>query len=114
MGSNYVDSNPSSRALCRLSSRISVVSINGATIQIDDASVTDTILSVKFRVFAANHNLLVGRQRLMYRPGPHGINALSNNETLGDAGVAQDGLAVLDVLLLTLKPVDTTKLAEKV
>jgi hypothetical protein len=41
----------------------------------------------------------VRRQRLMYRPGPHGMEPLADDDTLGGAGVAQDGTAELDVLL---------------
>ena len=73
--------------------------MTGAAIAINDASATDTILSVKQRVFAANPEFSVRRQRLMYRPGPHGIAPLADFETLGGAGVAQDGTAELDVLI---------------
>ncbi len=78
---------------------ISVVAMTGAAILIDDASAADTILSVKERVFAANRELPVRRQRLVYRPGPRGMEALADDETLGGAGVAQDGSAELDVLM---------------
>ena len=81
-------------------SRIHVVAMTGEATTIDDASVADTILSVKQRVFASNPNMSVRRQRLMYRPGPHGINPLADDETLGGAGVARDGTAELDVLLV--------------
>jgi hypothetical protein len=73
--------------------------MTGAVIEIQGASTDDTIRSVKRRVFALNRQLFVHRQRLMYRPGPHGIEPLPDNETLGGAGVAQDGSAELDVLL---------------
>ena len=73
--------------------------MTGAAIAINDASAADTVLSVKKRVFVANRKLYVRRQRLMYRPGPYGINPLADNETLAGAGVAQDGTAELDVLL---------------
>ncbi len=76
--------------------------MNGAVIVIENASAADTILSVKRRVFATNRELPVRRQRLVYRPGPHGMNSLANDETLGGAGVAQDGSAELDVLLVDL------------
>ena len=76
--------------------------MNGAAIVIDDASAVDTILSVKERVFAVNRELPVRRQQLMYRPGPRGIEPLADDETLGGAGVAQDGTAELDVLLSVL------------
>jgi hypothetical protein len=91
-----------SSAVCKqpnLCSSISVVSMTGVTIAIDDASASDTILSVKERVHAANRKLPVYRQKLVYRPGPRGMKALANDETLGGAGVAQDGSAELDVLL---------------
>ena len=74
----------------------------GAAIAIDDASAADTILSTKERVFACNRKLCVHRQRLMYRPGPRGIEPLADDDTLGGAGVAQDGSAELDVLLADL------------
>ncbi len=95
-------------------SRIAVVAMTGAAIVIDDASTTDTILSVKERVFAANPKLPVHRQRLMYRPGPHGIEPLPDFVTLGGAGVAQDGSAELDILLLHLTEEEATELGEKV
>ncbi len=81
------------------SSAISVVAMTGAAIAIDDAAATDTIRSVKQRVYAANRELPVRRQRLVYRPGPRGLEALADDETLGGAGVARDGTAELDVLL---------------
>jgi hypothetical protein len=74
----------------------------GAAIAIVDASAADTILSTKERVFAVNRKLCVHRQRLMYRPGPRGIEPLADDDTLGGAGVAQDGSAELDVLLADL------------
>jgi hypothetical protein len=82
--------------------RITVVTMSGAAIAIDDASATDTIRSVKERVFAVNRTLPVRRQRLMYRAGSRGIDPLADDETLGGAGVAQDGTAELDVLLADL------------
>ena len=88
--------------------------MTGATIAIDDAAVADTILSVKRRVFAANRELPVRRQRLVYRPGPHGMEALADDETLGGAGVARDGSAELDVLLAELTEEEMAALGEKV
>ena len=85
--------------LCKSFSRISVVAMNGATISIDDASATDTIRSVKQRVFNKDSSLQVFRQLLVYQPGPHGIDALPDDETLCGAGVAQDGTAKLDMML---------------
>ena len=95
-------------------SSISVVAMNGAAISIDNAFVTDTILSVKQRVCAVNNELPVRRQRLVYRPGPRGIEPLADNETLGGAGVAQDGTAELDVLLAELTEVEEMGLGFKV
>jgi hypothetical protein len=80
-------------------SRILVIAMTGAAISIDDATAIDTVLSVKERLFSANYQLHVHRQRLMYRPGPHGMEPLADDETLGGAGVVQDGSAELDVLL---------------
>ena len=90
--------------------RITVVAMTGAAITVDDASAADTILSVKRRVFAANRKLFVRRQRLVYRPGPHGMEPLADDETLGGAGVAQDGSAELDVLLAELTEADAVEL----
>ncbi len=88
--------------------------MTGATIAIDDASAADSILSVKQRVFAANRKLSVRRQRLVYEPGPFGMDPLANDETLGRAGVTQDGTAKLDVLLADLSASDASELGEKV
>ena len=76
--------------------------MTGATIAIDDATANDTILSVKRRVFARNNQMFVRRQRLVYQPGPYGMDPLADDETLGGAGVTQDGSAKLDVLLENL------------
>ena len=95
-------------------SRIRVVTMAGAAIAIDDAAAADTILSVKQRVFAANRNLFVRRQRLMYRPGPVGLSPLADDETLGGAGVARDGSAELDVLVADLTAAEAAKLGEMV
>ena len=88
--------------------------MTGAAIEINDASAADTIVSVKERVFAINPKLPVRRQRLVYRPGPRGMEALADDETLGGAGVAQDGSAELDVLLAELTAVQTLTLGHKV
>jgi hypothetical protein len=88
--------------------------MTGAAIVIGDASAADTIISVKERVFAANSKMPVRRQRLVYRPGPRGMEPLADDETLGSAGVTQDGSAELDVLLADLMPDEVTVLCEKV
>ncbi len=95
-------------------SRISVIAMTGAAIAIDDASPTDTILTVKERVFAVNRQFHVRRQRLMYRPGPRGMDALADDETLGGAGVARDGTAELDVLVADLTDAEVAELGGKV
>ena len=100
--------------LSALLSRISVVTMRGDVIAIDDASGIDTILSVKQRVFAADRELRVRQQRLMYRSGPRGIEPLANHETLGGAGVARDGSAELDVLIVDLTAVDVEQLGQHV
>ncbi len=87
--------------------------MTGSAIVIDDASASDTILSVKRRVFAANRELPVRRQRLVYRPGPRGIKPMADDETLGGAGVAQDGSAELDVLLAPLTEEELAALGKK-
>jgi hypothetical protein len=88
--------------------------MTGATITIDDASAADTILSVKQRAFAANRKLYVRRQQLMYRSGLRGIEPLADGETLGGAGVAQDGTAELDVLLTDLTPAQVMEVGPEV
>ncbi len=96
------------------SSRITVVTMAGAVIAIDDAAAVDTILSVKRRVFAANDKLFVRRQRIVYMPGPHGMDALADDETLGGAGVARDGTAKLDVLVVDLSAAQAAELGQQV
>ena len=71
-------------------------------------------MSVKQRVFAANRTLFVRRQRLVYQNGPRGMDALADDETLGGAGVAQDGSAELDVLLADLTAAEAAELGSKV
>ena len=88
--------------------------MTGAAIAIDDASSTDTILSVKQRVFAANRKMSVRRQRLVYRPGPRGMDPLADDETLDGAGVARDGSAELDVLLADLTAEELIEIGESV
>ncbi len=88
--------------------------MTGAAIAIDNASAADSILSVKQRVFEANRDLFVRRQQLMYRPGPCGIKPLADDDTLGGAGVAQDGSAELDVLLAELTDADMAALGTMV
>ena len=95
-------------------SRIYVIPMTGAAIAIDDASPADTVLSVKERVFAANRKLPVRRQRLVYRPGPRGMEPLADDETLGGAGVAQNGSAELDVLLADLTTEEVEELGPQV
>jgi hypothetical protein len=89
---------------------ISVITMTDATIEIDEAAATDTIISVKERLFALNHKLFVRRQRLVHSAGPHGIDPLADDETLGGAGVAQDGSAKLDVLIADLTEADAAEL----
>jgi hypothetical protein len=69
------------------------------------AAAADSIMSVKQRVFAINREMPVHGQRLMYRPGPPGIEPLADDQTLGGACVAQDGIAVIGVLLTEEIPV---------
>jgi hypothetical protein len=88
--------------------------MTGASIAIDDASTTDTILSVKEHVFAVNRQFHVRRQRLVYRPGVHGMDALADDETLGGAGVARDGTAELDVLVADLTAAEAEELDKQV
>jgi hypothetical protein len=88
--------------------------MTGAAIAIDDASAADTVLSVKQRVFAANSKMPVRRQRLVYQPGPFGMDPLADDETLGGAGVARDGTAELDVLVVDLTPDEVATLGKEV
>jgi hypothetical protein len=80
----------------------------GAAIVIDNVSAADTVLSVKQRLFAANRKMPV------HQPGPRGMDALADDETLGGAGVARDGSAVIDVLLADLTKTEARKLGPKV
>ena len=107
-------SNPNTFVRQNHHSRITVVTMAGAAIAIHDAAATDTILSVKQRVFAANRTLFVRRQRLVYSAGPRGMDALADDETLGGAGVAEDGSAELDVLVADLTAVEAAELGQKV
>ena len=86
----------------------------GGIITIPDATAPDTILSIKERVFALNRTLFVRRQRLVYTAGPRGMDPLANDETLGGAGVAQDGSAKLDVLVADLSAAELKKLGKQV
>ena len=95
-------------------SRISVITMAGVAIVIDDVSVTDTILDVKERVFELNPKLYVRRQRLVYSAGPHGIHPLSDELTLRGAGVPQDGSAKLDVLLADVTAAEAAELGDMV
>jgi hypothetical protein len=95
-------------------SRISVVTMAGDAIAIHNAAAADSILIVKERVFAANRKLFVRRQRLVYSAGPRGMDALADDETLGGAGVAQDGSAELDVLVADLTEADDAELGRAV
>ncbi len=88
--------------------------MTGAAIAIDDASAADTVLSVKERVFAANSKMPVHRQRIIYQPGPRGMDPLADDETLGGAGVARDGSAELDVLLADLTAAETDTIGKEV
>ncbi len=85
----------------------------GVAIDIHDAAATDKILSVKQRVCAANRNLYVRRQRLVYTAGPFGIDPLLDDETLGGAGVAVDGSAKLDVLLADFSAAEAADLGAR-
>ena len=93
--------------------RIIVITMTGAAIAIDGVSAADSIRSVKERVFAANRKLYVRRQRLVYSAGPRGIDPLADDETLGGAGLAQDGSAELDVLLVDLTEAEVKELGGK-
>ena len=50
----------------------------------------------------------------MYSAGPRGMDALADDETLGGAGVAQDGSAELDVSVADLTEAEATELDQKV
>jgi hypothetical protein len=88
--------------------------MTGAAIAIDDAAATDTILSVKQRVYAAKRELPVRQQRLVYSAGPRGMEALADDETLGGAGVARDGTAELNVLIEPLTDEEVAALGKEV
>jgi hypothetical protein len=86
----------------------------GSVFQIDDASTLDTILSVKKRISALNCQFPVRRQRLVYSAGPHGINPLADDDTLGNICVKRDGTAMFDVLLADVSPDKAAKLGRMV
>lgn len=86
----------------------------GVSIDIDNASATDTILSVKQRVYELDHKLHIRRQRLVYPPGRFGMDSISDDETLGGADFARDGSAKLDVLLVDLTAEDSYTLGRSV
>jgi hypothetical protein len=88
--------------------------MTGAVIVIDDASAADRIPDIKERIFSASRKMPVRRQRLIYRPGPRGMEPLADDETLGGAGVAQDGTAVIDVLLVEFSTAEVEELGDKV
>jgi hypothetical protein len=88
--------------------------MTGASIVVDNASAADTVLSVKKRVFALDAKLPVRRQRLVYSLGAHGMEPLADKETLGDAGVSDDGSAELDLVLTDLTAAEVQKLNLKV
>jgi hypothetical protein len=100
--------------LLQIRSRISVVDMNGAAIAIEDVRAADKIVNIKQRVALANPKLPVRRQRLVYAAGPHGMDALADKETLGGAGVAQDGSAKLDVLIADLTEEEAAVLGRQV
>ena len=94
-------------------SRVSVVTASGAIIAIDDASAADTIRNVKEVLYVVDRQLPVRRQRLTLSvgSGPHGAGGpLADDETLGGAGVAQDGSAEFDVLLTEVTADEKAKL----
>ena len=97
-----------------LCSRIHVVAMTGATISIEDASAEDCVWEIKQLVYEHNRKMPAHLQRLMYRPGPYGIDPLPDNETLGGAGVAQDWSAELDVLLVEMTEAEIVVLNSKV
>lgn len=88
--------------------------MTGATISIENVAATHTILNIKKRLYAVNNKLRVCRQRLVYSAGPHGMDALADNETLRGAGVAQDGTAELDLLLADLTEEEADELGPEV
>jgi hypothetical protein len=88
--------------------------MSGATFAINEVCIVDSILSVKHRVFGLNPKMNVRRQRLVYNDGPYGMNSLADTETLGGAGVAQDGSAKIDVLLADLTAADILELQTEV
>jgi hypothetical protein len=99
---------------CRNHSRISIVTMSGAAIAIENASSNDSIQSIKERVFAVDRTLYVRRQRLIYLAGPRGMEPMADDETLGGAGVAQDGSAEIDVLLADVTATEATELGRLV
>jgi hypothetical protein len=90
--------------LCSFSSLSTITVIHGnsgTAITIANATANDTIRSIKRRVSAANSKFPISRQLL--HASAHDAEPLADDETLGGAGVAQDGTGVLD-LVLELQP----------
>ncbi len=92
----------------------SAKNFGGATYVIDNVTASDTVLRVKEIVFAANRKMHVRQQQLACRLGPHGLRYLANQETLGDAGMAQDGSAELVMRLEALPTAEAKKIGRKV
>jgi len=80
---------------------VTVVSMSGNN-DIFPISPNATILELKRRIQANNklEYLEIYRQRLMYRPGPHGIEPLANDLTLAECGIQQIGEKPIEVDLL--------------
>ena len=70
----------------------------GTDVAIANASAKETIASIKRRVLAANPEWPVHRQLVTFAGMPD-MEPLADDLTLDEAGVAQDGSAVLDVVL---------------
>ncbi len=65
-------------------------------------------------MFASNRLLPVLRQQLVFSDRPDDMDALADDETLGGAGMAQDGTAELDVQLTIVRKEKARKLGPKV
>jgi hypothetical protein len=96
-------------------SRIAIVESNGRISYLYDMAATDKILYVKECLFrSVRSEPPEFRQQLVFRAGPRGTEPLADNEALGDAGVAQDGTAELDVILRPMTAAEQAELDQEV
>jgi hypothetical protein len=97
-------------------SRISVIPATGPAIVINDVLATDTILSVKQRIFAANRTMHPRRQQLinMYGHGMLSAVWLVDDDTLARSSAREGGSGQLAVALERLSDTEAEALGPQV